>query len=177
VSNSPIFRYVKPVAPFMSRIVRASQPVPFTTQTFNGTEHTMQPMNLAMFDVIHSSGVILPREQGYQPLYWFEGNTLKVRFSGSYTIRIFDNILPFESTLIEVISGNHMSDDGKHFNSAVSFWPQVMYQGSFGVARVSNCGRNLSFASSEKGSTSIGYRLINVFGQVTEPACINVQVI
>lgn len=171
-----IFRYVKPSLEYSNRLVRANTSVVSpTVRIFSGNELELDPMNFALFDVIRDNGVILPREQGFKPSYWFEGNRLKVAQSGEYTVRIFNDIMPFDTALIEVPSGNYMSEDGRHFNCGVPFWPQILYSGEYGIARVSNCGRNLSFLSNGiKDTTSIGYRLINAFGQVSEPACLNV---
>jgi hypothetical protein len=122
-------------------------------------------------------GRTLPRERSLDPSYWFDNDTLVCRKAGDYILRVYDDPTPFESAIIQVNPGLVMSKNAED-NAAVAFWPQVMFQGSFGVLRVSGDGRQLAFASQgNKGRVSVGYRLINTFGQVSEPVCIELLVV
>lgn len=173
------FRLVKPVLKGGYQTnVKAQPAVEYTDTLITGSSGPYAKRNLALFDVITESGVTLPREQGILPLYWFEGDTIHFYKPGTYTLREYKDINVFDGCVVEVPSGAYMSDDSVHFNSGIKFWPQVMFQDPMGIARVANDGRNLAFATPNVGATaSIGFRLINDYGQVTEPVCINVVVI
>lgn len=174
--TSSVFRHAKPSSYTLVTQVKGLI-VPVANTNFTN-QITRVPLNRATFDVIDSTGRILSRELGFEPEYWFEGGLLKCREPGSYTLRVFDNITMFDDVIINVNSGITMSDGFSYFKAGIPFWPEVLTQPNFGVARVSNCGRHLAFASQgETGSVSFGYRLRNAYGQVSEPSCANITVV
>ena len=61
------------------------------------------------------------------------------------------------------------------FISGIPFWPQVMSQPENGIARISNDGQNIAYVSQGTvGQETFSYRLVNAYGQVTEPTCVRV---
>lgn len=176
LTTGETFRYVKPVASFRSATA-VGITVSYTDYPFTDS-YVVSPMNRCTFDVIDSLGRTLPREEGKKPFYWFENGSLVCREPGEYTLRVFDNVNNFDNVIIKVNKGLFKAEEENLFDCSVPFWPQIMFQGAFGVARVSNDGRQLSFAAQgNKGAVSVGYRLINAYGQVSEPACVNITVI
>lgn len=169
--TQPQFRHAKTVPNALSALVSAGVVGVQEVQFVNSTP--LAEMNYALFDVI-ADGVVLPREQPHEPLYWFENGNLVLKDSGSYTLRVYASIDPFESRQISVGRRIVMSD-GALFKVGVPFWPQVLSQPEHGIARVANDGRNLAYVSQGfRGQEAFSYRLVNIFGQVTEPNCVYV---
>lgn len=171
---SPVFRYAKPLVNDIARLmVRAT--VSFTDTEFTD-RITAAPMNRAMFDVIRKDdGVILNRAEGFRPDYSFVGSELVVRDAGTYILRVFASITPFEAATIELPKLLVQGEGDSMFKSSVPFWPQILSQPERGIARVSNDGQNVSYVSRDAtGQESFSYRLVNAYGQVSEPACVRV---
>lgn len=174
--SSPVFRYAKPEIADIYALL-ANNNVAITDTPFID-QHVMSVMNRCLFDVISvDEGHTLNRAEGFLPDYWFEGTTLKVRKPGNYLLRVYGLLSPFESNLIPV--GRRMvKGQGGGFNSSVPFWPQIMSQPEFGLARVSNDGQSVAYVSQGvTGQASFSYRLVNAYGQVSEPACVRVTTI
>lgn len=173
--SSPVFRYAKPEVGDLRALLPISTVV-FTDTQFTDT-HVMAPMNRALFDVISEDGHTLNRAEGFQPDYWFAGGSLVVRKPGNYKLRVFDTISEFEENVIPV--GRPLRDtEGGAFKSKVPFWPQILSQPATGVARVSNDGQHIAYvAQGVGGQVSFAYRLVNAYGQVSEPACVNVTAV
>lgn len=169
------FRHAKSNPPELSAML-ASGSVGVTDTPFT-TEISMAETNFAMFDVLDPNGVLLSREQPLDPEYWFESGKLKVKRSGVHTLRVYTDIMAFESRQFAVGKKIVMSD-GSLFKVGVPFWPQILNQPEHGIARVSNDGRAIAYVSQGfTGQVAFAYRMVNVFGQVSEPACVNVTVI
>lgn len=170
--SSPVFRYAKPEIQDLSGLVRTK------SVTFNATRFTdrieLPVMNRAMFDVVTDNGIVLNRALGYDPDYWFEDGYLVVKTPGSYNVRVYASIDAFEDAVIEV--GKHIITGKKGaFAPGIPFWPQVLSQPEFGLARVSNDGQHLACISQgASGAMAFSYRLVNAYGQVSEPACARV---
>ena len=170
--TSPVFRHAKPSVADITALVPRTN----VTVISNGftTRYNLNPMNRALFDVVASDGRVLSREEGLEPDYWFEGNELVVRTPGTYTLRRYSSIEPFEQAVIRLGKKIIMSDGGV-FRSGIPFWPEILSQPENAIARVSNDGRNISLCSlGVSGRFTFGYRLRNAYGQVSEPACITV---
>lgn len=173
--TQPLYRHAKTRAPELRALVAAGS-VGVTETTFTG-ELEQAEMNFGLFDVLDSEGVLLPREQPLDPVYWFEDGKLKVKGSGAHTLRVYDSIAPFESRLFSV-GKQYVLSDGSLFKMGIPFWPQILNQPEHGIARASNDGRAIAYVSQGfKGQVAFSYRLVNVFGQVSEPACVNVTAI
>ena len=173
--SSEVFRFAKPNPVLLSGIAKAST-VGVTNTVFN-TEHVMEPINRALFDVVDQNGVVLNRAHDFEPDYWFEEGVLKVRVSGTYTLRVYASTEEFEGNVLNPGNKYALSTGGA-FKVGIPFWPQVLSQPQNGIARVSNDGRRLAYVSQGfKGQVSFAYRLRNAYGQVSEPACANVTVI
>jgi hypothetical protein len=169
--TSPVFRHSKPATLEIFALVPATT-VSFTDQVFFDSLE-VEEMNYGMFDVIRD-GVTLSRERTLSPDYWFEGGFLRTSESGAYTLRVYNDIMPFEKCVVP-IGKKIIQSDGNLFKVGVPFWPQILAQPEFGIARVSNDGRNIAFCSQGTvGQAAFSYRLMNAFGQVSEPACIYV---
>ena len=162
------FRYAKPIAAQARGIVKAR------TVSYQDTSFTdylvMTPINRNLFDVFTIDGVTLNREEGFFPEYYFEDGKLVVRKPGDYIVRVYASLLPFEDTTINV--ANNVQAEGNSFVTTIPFWPQILGQPQNGVARVSNDGRRMSYVSNGfVGADSFSYRMVNAYGQVSEPAC------
>lgn len=172
--SSPVFRYAKPVIQDLRGLLFAKT-VAFTETNF--TDRVLaSPMNRAMFDVIRrSDGVMLNRAfNDANPEYWFANGYLNVRDPGDYKLRVYASIIEFEDNVISVGKRIPKSDGGA-FISGIPFWPQIMSQPEFGFARISNDGKNIAYVSQVgAGLVSFSYRLVNAYGQVTEPACVRI---
>lgn len=170
--SSPVFRYAKPDVVELRALLPVSSVV-FHDTPFTDT-HTMAPMNRGLFDVISADGHTLNRAEGFNPDYWFAGGELVVRVPGNYTLRVFETIQEFEGNVIPV--GRQMrAAEGGAFLTKIPFWPQILSQPETGVARVSNDGQHVAFVSQgTSGQVSFAYRLVNAYGQVSEPACVYV---
>lgn len=171
---SPVFRYAKPTINDLQKFLpRAS--VEFTAQAFTD-RLAMTPINRGLFDVIRTSdGVSLNRAEGFLPDYWFEGNFLVTRNPGDYQVRVFDTIAPFEANVISLGAALVQGAGDSMFKSSIPFWPQILTQPENGVARVSNDGQHIAYVSQgNSGQESFAYRLVNAYGQVSEPACVRV---
>lgn len=169
--TSELFRFAKPTAPALSVNVRALTVGVQTSQFTN--EVDMAPINLGVFDVIDAQGMVLNRSGLFEPDYWFESGKLKVRKPGTYTLRVYDSLLPFEENVLSIGKRFAPSAGGK-FKVGVPFWTQILTQPQHGgIARVANDGRNIAIVpQGYKGQDSFSYRMVNAFGQVTEPACV-----
>lgn len=173
--TSNVFRHAKPSINAINVFVRQVT-VAVQTQTFTD-RLAMAPINRGLFDVIDSSGILLNRAEGFEPDYWFEDGYLVTRYAGTYTLRVFDNIMPFDSCEIKV--GNRMvPSNGGAFSVKIPFWPQIVSQSNNGLARVSNDGKHIAYASQGYvGQDTFSYRMVNAYGQVSEPECINVTAV
>lgn len=170
--TTDIFRHAKGEAVLVQSIIRA-RAVALIEFEFEGSVE-FSPRNLELFDVLHE-GVLLSREQGVRPDYWFEGNHLHVRRTGVHKVRVYSNTSVFEDSIIPVPRHN-IASDGSLFQVNVPFWPQVLSQPEHGIARVSSDGRNLSYVSQGYvGEDGFAYRYVNAYGQVSEPACVVVS--
>lgn len=174
LASSPVFRYAKPLVEDIARLV-ARATVSFTDTEFTD-RITVAPMNRAVFDVIHKEdGVILNRAEGFRPDYSFVAGQLVTRLPGTYILRVFASITPFEATAIELPKPFTQGEGASMFKSSVPFWPQILSQPEKGIARVSNDGQGVSYVSRDAtGQESFSYRLVNAYGQVSEPACVRV---
>lgn len=174
LASSPVFRYAKPAIADLQKFLPKSS-VQFTTDTFTD-RFEMDPINRGLFDVIRTSdGVTLNRAEGFLPDYWFEGGFLVTRNPGDYTLRTFKTIAPFEDNVIPLGSPFVQGEGDSMFKSSVPFWPQILSQPELGVARVSNDGQGITYVSQGTvGQESFAYRLVNAYGQVSEPACVRV---
>jgi hypothetical protein len=163
------FRYAKPITANLRGLVKARS-VSYQDTSF--TDYlVMVPINRNMFDVFTLDGITLNREEGFFPEYYFEDGKLVVREPGDYIVRVYSEILPFEDTTINVTS-NMVQAEGNSFVTSIPFWPQILGQPQNGVARVSNDGRRMSYVSNGfTGNDSFSYRMVNAYGQVSEPAC------
>ena len=167
--SSEVFRFAKPGVAVLTGVVKAAS-VGVTTTPFVDSI-AMSPKNRALFDVVAADGRVLNRAEGFEPDYWFEGGNLVVRQAGSYSLREYDKIGPFEDAVIKT-GRNFVLSDGGAFRVGVPFWPQVLSQPENGVARVSNDGKSLAYVSQGfRGQASFAYRMVNAYGQVSEPAC------
>jgi len=170
--TSPVFRHAKPGAAELFSLVGGAT-VDFTEQVFTDSIE-MEETNYALFDVIRSDGVTLNREQGLFPDYWFENGSLRTKEPGTYTLRVYSSIMPFEQWVIN-LGKKMVPSDGSLFKVGVPFWPQILSQPEHGIARVSNDGRHIAYVSRGFiGQVAFSYRLVNAFGQVSEPACVNI---
>lgn len=170
--SSPVFRYAKPEVEDITVLMLSG------TTTYTDTEfasrHTMTPMNRAMFDVITQDGRTLNRAEGFQSDYWFEGNELVTLNPGTYILRVYNLLEDFEYNVIPIGRPVRAALGGE-FVSGVPFWPQILSQPERGVARVSNDGQNIAFLSQGfVGQSAFAFRLVNAYGQVSEPACVRV---
>lgn len=169
--TSPVFRHAKPGVSELFALVGNST-VMFEDRVFTDSTELAE-MNYAMFDVMRD-GVTLNREHGIFPDYWFDNGRLVCREPGTYTLRLYDSIMPFEQWVINV-GKKIVPSDGNLFKVGVPFWPQILAQPAHGIARVSNDGRNLAYVSrGYVGQVAFSYRLVNAFGQCSEPACVNI---
>lgn len=172
MNTSPVFRHAKPGV--VNLYAAAAKGVVVKTDTPFTNEITQGELNRALFDVLTEDGVLLSRETGFAPDYWFENGVLKTKQAGNYILRTFDSIMPFERNVINVGKRVVLSD-GELFKVGVPFWPQLLSQPEFGVARISNDGRHIAYVpNGYVGQVAFSYRLINAFGQCSEPACVNV---
>lgn len=174
LASSPVFRYAKPIIEDVQKFLPKAT-VEFDVDAFTD-RFEMEPINRGLFDVIRQSdGVTLNRAEGFLPDYWFEGGFLVTREPGDYQIRVFRKIAPFEDHVI-TLSNEMVQDEGDSmFKSSVPFWPQILSQPEKGVARVSNDGQHIAYVSQgTSGQESFSYRLVNAYGQVSEPACVRV---
>lgn len=173
LASSPVFRYAKPSVSDIARLV-AKATVSFTDTQFTD-RITVAPMNRAMFDVIRADGVILNRAEGFLPDYGFVGGDLVTREPGTYVLRVFASITPFEANVIQLPKLLTQGEGDSMFKSSVPFWPQILSQPEKGIARVSNNGQSVAYVSRDAtGQESFSYRLVNAYGQVSEPACVRV---
>lgn len=170
--SSPVFRYAKPEVEDIT-VLMLSATAAFTDTQFV-SRRPMAPMNRAMFDVITQDGRTLNRAEGFQPDYWFEGNELVTLNPGTYTLRVYTQLNDFEYNVIPVGRPIRAALGGE-FTSGIPFWPQILSQPEHGVARVSNDGQNIAFVSQGfVGQSAFAFRLVNAYGQVSEPACVRV---
>ena len=173
--TSNVFRHAKPSIQAINVFVRQARVIASTVEFTDRLE--MNPINRGMFDVIDSAGVILNRAEGFESDYLFEAGHLVVRNPGTYTLRVFDNILPFDGCEIKV-DNRLVPSNGGAFSVKIPFWPQILSQPEYGIARVSNDGRHIAYVSQGYiGQDSFSYRMVNAYGQVSEPECINVTVV
>lgn len=172
MQTSSVFRHAKPGVATLSAVAARSTVTKTDTPFTN--EITRPEMNRALFDVLTEDGVLLSRETGFAPDYWFENGVLKTKTPGNYILRTFDSIMPFERNVINVGKRVILSD-GELFKVGVPFWPQLLSEPEHGVARISNDGRNIAYVpNGYVGQVAFSYRLINAYGQCSEPACVNV---
>lgn len=170
--SSPVFRYAKPEVEDI-KVLMLSATTTFTDTQF-ASSHPIKPMNRGLFDVITQDGRTLNRAEGFQPDYWFEGERLVVRNPGTYILRVYDRLEDFESHVIPVGRPVRTALGGE-FVSGVPFWPQILSQPERGIARVSNDGQNIAFLSQGfVGQSAFAFRLVNAYGQVSEPACVRI---
>jgi len=174
LASSPVFRYAKPSINDLQKFLPKAS-VEFTEEVFTDRLE-MDPINRGLFDVIRTSdGVSLNRAEGFQPDYWFEGGFLVTRTPGEYQIRVFKAIAPFEDHVINLGKALVQGEGDSMFKASIPFWPQILSQPEKGVARVSNDGQHIAYVSQgNSGQESFAYRLVNAYGQVTEPACVRV---
>ena len=170
--SSPVFRYAKPEIQDLSGLIRAKTVVYTDTRFTDRVE--LGVMNRGLFDIVTDEGIVLNRVLGYDPDYWFEDGYLVVRTPGTYNLRVFASIAEFEENVIEI--GKHIIiGEFGTFDTGIPFWPQVLSQPDFGLARVSNDGQHIACVTQgAAGSIAFSYRLVNAYGQVSEPACVRV---
>lgn len=167
-----LFRHAKAGIPGLQALV-ARGTVDVTEVLFTNSV-SFERRNLALFDVIRDDGVMLTREQNQVPEYWFDGDVLQVRTPGNYKLLVYSDLEPFETRIIAT-GGKIVMSDGSLFKVGIPFWPQVLSQPEHGIARVASDGRNLAYVSQGfTGQVAFSYRMVNLYGQVTEPACVNV---
>lgn len=173
--SSEVFRFAKPTVEVITGVLPARSVGVIDTPFVDSM--VLAPRNRAMFDVIASDGKVLNRTLGFEPDYWFENGNLVVRQSGSYTLREYAKIGPFEDAVITP-GKTIVPSAGGSFKVGIPFWPQVLSQPEHGVARVSNDGKRLAYVSQGyRGQVSFAYRMVNAYGQVSEPACVYVTAI
>ncbi|MNQ37443.1 hypothetical protein D3C85_509840 [compost metagenome] len=174
LASSPVFRYTKPLIFDIERLMLKATVLKDDYSFIDS--RPMAPMNRAMFDVIRDAdGVTLNRAEGFQPDYWFANGSLVTREPGQYLLRIYRSIAPFEAATIKLGKLLVWGDGDSPFKSSVPFWPQILSQPEKGIARVSNDGQGISYVSQDATSQeSFSYRLVNAYGQVSEPACVRV---
>lgn len=174
MQTEQMFRYAKPTIKDLVAVL----PKSFTDRNlFDFTDSiAFSERNFATFDVLTKSGKVLNRERTIRPDYWFDGDRLVCREPGDYVLRPLGDLEPFERNVIPVGNQVILSVSGG-FKVGIPFWPQVLTQPSDGLARVSNDGRNLAYVSRDfTGQVSFSYRVVNFYGQVSEPACVTVTV-
>ena len=170
-----LFRHAKPGI-FNVRALVIGHTVDMNWELFTDAI-IMEPINRCLFDVLDENGKVLSREEGLRPDYWFESGELRVRVSGNYQLRTYSNVLKFDHSVINV-GRKYVNSDGGAFPVRIPFWPQVVTQPESGIARVSNDGRQIAYASQGyKGQVAFSYRWINMYGQTSEPACVTLTVI
>lgn len=173
--SSPVFRYAKPEIEDI-KVLMLSATTTFTDTQF-AARHPITPMNRGLFDVITQDGRTLNRAEGFQLDYWFEGDVLVTLNPGTYTLRVYDRLEDFEDAVIPVGRPVRAALGGE-FVAGVPFWPQILSQPERGIARVSNDGQNVAFLSQGfVGQSAFAFRLVNAYGQVSEPACVRVTTI
>lgn len=174
--SSTVFRYAKPQVADLQVLLSRTVVTVYERQ-FN-TSVEMEPKNRALFDVLDSTGKVLDRYEGFDPQYWFENGRLVVKTPGQYTLRTFDDsdVDRLEYNKFQV-HDRLESAVGGAFTTKVPFWPQILSQPVNGVARLSSDGKSIAYSSRGfVGMESFSYRMINAFGQVSEPACITLSV-
>lgn len=171
VLTSTAFRHSKHLVRNIEMVVNRT-PIINKTDTAFTDELVMEPINLALFDVFDSSGRTLCRERTFRPDYWFEDGKLKTRLPGNYVLRVYEGVNHFETGVIPVAK-QIWRPDTPPLHLGVPRWPQILEQPAFGYARVANNGRDIAFASNGgTGQVWFCYRMVNAFGQLSEPACI-----
>lgn len=172
--SQPVFRFSKAIINDIVTVL----PSRFTDRNlFDFTDSIeFSERNFATFDVLTKDGKVLNRELQIRPDYRFENGRLVCRVPGDYVLRTLGDLEPLEANRIDVGPTVFRSLSGG-FKTGVPFWPQVLTQPSDGIARVSNDGRGLAYVGRGfVGQVTFSYRLVNYFGQCSEPACVLITV-
>lgn len=175
--SSNFFRYTKPVLPNIH--VYVALPEKLFKVEYDDVEFDTNisvPAN-GNFDVIDSTGTVMtnpPLRGGFRD-YEMDAMNVRMRRPGVYTLRTFHDIMLFSSGIIDI--RRFASPEARsHLGLGVPFFPELMTFPYRGYARVANDKINFSYIPKFLGEDSFSYRMVNFYGQYTEPACINVTI-
>jgi hypothetical protein len=66
---------------------------------------------------------------------------------------------------------------GPGFQVGVPFYPEILSRPAAGIARIGSDRKSIAYlAKFQDGRESFSYRFINIYGQVSEPACIFINI-
>ncbi len=175
--STDYFRYVKPeIQDFTLEILAETA----STVIYSDTQFTnsITVGRAAGIDVI-SNNVPLSNHillNGGTTHYQIVNGVLTMNIPGTYWLRRYADPATFSGGLISMKRFAFGPNQG-NLEPGVPFFPQVLTPAIQGYAKVANNLVDISYVPRSLGSDSFSYRLVNIYGQVTEPKCIFVKVV
>lgn len=175
--SSNFFRYVKPVLPNIRIYIELPEKlfrVEYTDVEFD--TNIAVPAN-GNFDVIDDAKVVMANPILHTGPRDYEVVDMNVRMKrpGLYTLRTFNDIMLFSTGIIDI---RRYADPQtrSQLGLGVPFFPEIVTFPYRGYARVANDKINFSYIPKFLGEDSFSYRMVNFYGQYTEPACVNITI-
>jgi hypothetical protein len=182
VTSDTIFRYADPVAGNVDAILEwtpddwtpipAYEDISFTTSiNFDGS------YTLGSIDVL-ANGVPLTNPtllNGKLRDFDIVNGKLTVNTAGNYVLRKWYDVMAFERFVIPLAPIQESVGPG--FQIGVPFYPEILSRPAAGIARIGSDRKSIAYLPKyQDGRESFSYRFINIYGQVSEPACIFINI-
>lgn len=177
VQSNNYFRYTNPETPTINLVLELPKPVTKVRYTDVNFVDSIKTPHQGGLDVL-KAGTIMSNPQTLTASrdYNYINGSIVTTITGIYTLRTYEDPMVFSQDIIEI--KNFMSqEDRELLGLGVPFYPEVLDRPYLGYARVSNDKLNLCYIPRFLGDDGFSYRLVNVYGQVTEPSCVFIKTV